>query len=102
MSSSTKLKELRRKTDQELPVMVHRVHRELERGLILASVAATRTSPLYAKADKIHSKMKTLLPALDGLGERARLESKLRELGAALDRTPARTSHQMTCAAQGD
>jgi hypothetical protein len=102
VTSTPKLIELRQKTDRELPLMLQR---EVERGLILASVAATKKSPLYAKADKIYSKMKTLLPTLDGMdqGERSRLESKLHELRTALDRTPARAiAQQMTCSAQGD
>ena len=102
MTSTSKLTELRRKTDRELPVIIQR---ELERGLILAGVAASKASPLYAKADKIYSKMKTLLPTLARAdqSERTRLESKLQELRVALDRVPAHVvRQQMTFSAQGD
>ena len=102
MSSASKLIELRRKTDRELPVMIQR---ELERGLTLASVAATMRSPLHTKADRIYSKMKTLLLAVDGVdhAERSRLELKLQELRAALDRAPAGGVRRQTASsAQGD
>jgi len=84
MSSPSKLVELRRKTDRELPVLIQR---ELERGLTLASVAASSSSPLRKKADNIYEKMKALFPVVDGIdsAQRAQLESKLDELRAALD-----------------
>lgn len=101
-STSSKLVELRRKTDRELAIMIQR---ELERGLTLASVAATKTSPLHVRADEIYSKMETLLPALDGASQReqSQLKLKLRELRVALDRVPAKEIRpQMICSAQGD
>ena len=82
--SPSKLIELRRKTDRELPEMIER---ELERALTLASVAATSSSPLRKQADTIYSRMRVLLPVVDSISpaERSRLESKLDELRAALD-----------------
>jgi hypothetical protein len=88
-STPSKLIELRRKTDRELPEMVLR---ELERGLTLTSVAANSGSPMHQRADRIYSRMKTLLPTLGGLdpAQRSQLESKLKELRAALDRVPGK------------
>ena len=102
MTDTSKLIELRHKTDSELPAMIER---ELDRGLALASVAATKASPLYKKAGRIYSTMKTLLPTPADVHQpdRSRLESKLRELGAALERTPAKEiPRQMVFSAQGD
>jgi hypothetical protein len=92
VTSTSKLIELRSKTDRELSLVVQR---EVERGLVLASMAATRRSPLHIKADNIYSKMKALLPALNGdQGGRSHLESKLAELRAALDQTSAKEKFQ--------
>lgn len=100
-SEPSKLIELRRKTDRELPLVILR---ELERGLTLASVAATRSSPFRREADRIYSKMRSLLDAIDGLGPAARiqLDSKLNELRAALDLSEKRMVRQPACVMQGD
>jgi hypothetical protein len=102
VTTTSQLIELRRKTDRELPVMVQR---ELERGLILARVPAASDSPLHAKASEIYSKMKRLLPALDGVGqhELSRLESKLQELWVAVEKnltmgTPRQTDLRLAVA----
>jgi len=88
-STPSKLIELRRKTDRELPEMVLR---ELERGLTFTSVAAKSGSPMHQRADRIYYRMETLIPALGGLdpAQRSQLESKLKELRAALDRAPGK------------
>ena len=65
----------------------HRARTDLERGLALANVAATRQSVFRSEAEEIYVRTKALLPHLSGLDqdERMRLEAKLRELGMALE-----------------
>lgn len=85
MSIESKLVELRAKTDRELVILVHR---ELDRGLTLANVAATQESPLCRRAERAQQMVKAWLPLISGLDreERLELELKLRELSSALDR----------------
>jgi hypothetical protein len=82
-----KLAELRARTDRDL---VRILHADLERGLALASVAATRHSIFRSQAEAMYSRAKTLLPKLSGVtaGELAELEAKLKELAMALDLVP--------------
>lgn len=82
-----KLAELRIKTDHDLIVVIHN---EIERGLTLASVATSRQSPLYLKAERGYREARLCLPRVYSLGpaERAATELKLRELRAALDAVP--------------
>jgi hypothetical protein len=84
MSSESKLVELRRKTDRDLLILVQR---ELDRGLTLAGVAATKESPLYEQGEKAYRKVKVLLPRISGLDrdQYREFESKLKELRGALD-----------------
>jgi hypothetical protein len=98
MSRESKLVELRRKTDRDLVVLVQR---ELNRGLTVADVAATKGSPAYAQAERAYQMVKTCLPLISGLDqdERRDLELRLRELGAALDRQPSeRIKRDFACA----
>ncbi|HZT33018.1 MAG TPA: hypothetical protein VFA33_24230 [Bryobacteraceae bacterium] len=84
---NSKLAELRVRTDRDL---VKVIRKELERALTLASVASTRQSPLYLKAERIHKQSAALVPRIGTLsdGERVMLETKLRQLGAGLDAVP--------------
>ena len=83
-----KLAELRQRTDRDL---VKIMDTELERGLILASVAAARQSPLHIQAEKVHRVVSALLSRVGGLtaAERSAMESRLLELRRALDEAPA-------------
>jgi len=83
-----KLAELRARTDRDL---VRILHADLERGLALASVAATGHSVFRFQAEALHNRAKTLLPRLSGgvtSDELAALETKVKELGMALDLVP--------------
>jgi hypothetical protein len=66
------------------------VSRELDRGFALVDVAATRTSPLFAQAEKALSTVTALLPRISGVGEdeRLRIKGKAKELRFRLDLVP--------------
>ena len=83
----SKLAELRARTDRDL---VRILNADLERGLALASVAATRHSVFRSQAEAMYTRAKTLLPKLSGLTaeELAQLEAKLKELSMALELVP--------------
>ena len=93
MSRESKLFELRRKTDQELLILVQR---ELDRGLTLADVATTKDSRLYAQAQRAYQMANAWLTVISGLNrdERRKLELKLEELWTALDRLPSEKMQQ--------
>jgi hypothetical protein len=82
-----KLAELRARTDRDL---VRILNADLERSLALANVAATRRSIFRMQAEAMYTRARTLLPELSGAtaDELAELESKLKELGMALDLVP--------------
>ena len=86
MSERTrKLVSIRHRTDHDLLVLVSR---ELDRGFALAvAVATTRTSPLFAQAEKAHETARAILPRISDLteGDRLHLESRLKELRVRLD-----------------
>ena len=85
MSERTrKLVSIRHRTDHDLMVLVSR---ELDRGLALVDVAATRTSPLFAQAEKAFDTVRAILPRISDLseGDRLHLESRLKELRSQLD-----------------
>jgi hypothetical protein len=88
MSRESKLAELRRKTDRDLVILAQR---ELNRGLTVADVAATKGSPAYAQAETAYQMVKAWLPLISGLDrdERRDFELRLSELRAALDRQPS-------------
>jgi hypothetical protein len=94
-STSSRLVELRRKTDRQLLLVIQR---ELNRGMTLASVVVTQGSPLHLRAEKAYEKAKALLTKLESEGqdERSQLDSRLRELRAALDRIPAQKLQRHT------
>jgi hypothetical protein len=89
MTKQSKLVQLRRKTDRDLLILVRR---ELDRGQVLADVAATRQSPLYSESERAHRMTKALLPGIIGVteNERRELEGKLKELQTALEKPPDR------------
>ena len=97
MTSTSKLVELRRKTDRQLLITIQR---DLDRSLILASVVATKASPLHEWAEKTYQRARFLLTKLDGVlqDEQALLESKLAELRAALDQVPPQKVQRHTAA----
>ncbi|MGA3041365.1 MAG: hypothetical protein ABSF54_11325 [Bryobacteraceae bacterium] len=82
-----KLAELRARTDRDL---VRILNADLERGLALASVAATGRSVFRLQAEGMYTRAKILLPELTGLtaDELTELQAKLKELGMALDLVP--------------
>src|ERR1035438_5601546 len=85
MSDRTrKLVSIRHHTDHDLQVLVGR---ELDRGFALMDVATTRTSPLFAQAEKAYDTARAIVPRISGMsdGERMHLESRLKELRLRLD-----------------
>ncbi|MBZ5620636.1 MAG: hypothetical protein LAQ69_18215 [Acidobacteriia bacterium] len=88
MSNQAKLAELRAKTDRELLTLIQP---ELDRGMALANVAASKGSPLYAQAEKVYETVMMLVLRIAGLRrrDRVRAERKLKELRLALDQVPA-------------
>jgi hypothetical protein len=88
MSDRTKkLVSIRNRTDRDLMILVQR---ELDRGLILVAVATTRTSALFAQAEKSYKIATTILPRISGISQddRLRIELSLRELRSRLDQLP--------------
>ena len=88
MSSNTqKLRVLRARTDFDLVVLVQR---ELDRGLALVDVAASRNSPLFAQAENAAATATRLLPRIAGLsdGDRLRMEGRVKELRFRLEQVP--------------
>ncbi len=89
MSERTqKLVSIRRRTDQDLLVLVNR---ELDRGIALGNLLTARTSPYFALAEKAHATANALLSKISGLsdGDRARIESRLSDLRSRLDQVPS-------------
>ena len=85
MSDRTrKLVLIRHHTDHDLQVLVSR---ELDRAFALLDVATTRTSPLFAQAEKAYGTTRAILPRISDLskGDRLHLESRLEELRIRLD-----------------
>ena len=97
---ASKLVELRIKTDRELLALAKS---ELWRAQIMASVAATKRSPLHQRADQIVRRTAKLLSTISGVDERERetLESILREVRLALDRIPAQVRYPALSTAGG-
>ncbi len=83
----SRLAELRAKTNRDL---LRILNGEIDRGLALGNVAATRRSAFYAQAEAVYTGTTALLAKISGLegGELARLERKLKELRMALDLVP--------------
>ena len=88
MSDRTrKLISIRHRTDHDLLILVSR---ELDRGFALLDVATTRTSPLFAQAEKAYNTATAILPRISGInqGDRLHIESGLKELRSQLDHLP--------------
>ena len=83
----TKLAKLRARTDRDLARILNA---ELERGLALASVAATSHSVFKSQAEAMYTRAKACLPTLSeaSADDLAELQGKLKELGMALDLVP--------------
>jgi hypothetical protein len=99
MSDRTRrLVSIRHRTDHDLTVLVSR---ELDRGFALVDVATTRTSPLFAHAERAYDMARAILPRISGLseGDRVHLESRLKELRVRLDQvtTFARVEQYPAC-----
>src|SRR5579862_7665725 len=92
MSNDTKLAQLRARTDRDLLLFVRR---DLDRGLALAHVAATRQSPFYDQAQNTYVLATMLLPKIGGLpaSERRELEATLKDLQVALELLPTHETH---------
>jgi hypothetical protein len=89
MSDRTrKLVSIRHRTDHDLLVLVSR---ELDRSFALVDVATTRTSPLFAQAEKAYDTARAILPRISDLseGDRLRIELSQKELRSRLDQVPA-------------
>jgi hypothetical protein len=84
MSKTAKLAALRGRTDRDLLILIER---ELDRGIALANVASSRSSPMFRQAETAYAKVKTLLPKISDLShaESVRAGAKLKELRLALD-----------------
>jgi len=88
MSSNTqRLRVIRSRTDHDLLILIQR---ELDRGLALVNVTATRNSPPFAQAQKAHQTAMSLLPKISGLDDydRLRIEAKVTELRSRLEQVP--------------
>ena len=101
MSRESKLVELQRKTDEDLLTLVRT---ELDRGLTLADVAVTIQSPLCAQAETAYKTVKAWLPLIScrDRDERRKLEFRLKELRAALDRIPSEKMQRHFASSIGD
>ena len=85
MSERTqKLVSIRHHTDHDLLVLISR---ELDRAFALLDVATTRTSPLFAQAEKAYDTARAISPRISDLSEGDRLHfgSRLKELRVRLD-----------------
>ena len=83
----SKLAELRARTDRDVARILDA---DLERSIALASVAATGHSVFRFQAEAVYARAKVLLPKLSGVraDDLAALETKVKELGMALDLVP--------------
>lgn len=88
MFRESKLADLRGKTDRDL---VFLLNRELNRGLTLAEMAATKEGPLFEESERAYQMVKTCLPLVSNLSrdERREMQLTLKELRSALDRVPS-------------
>lgn len=84
----SKLAKLRAKTDRDL---LRILNSDIDRGLALGNVAATRQSAFYEQAETVYSRTIAILARTSSLheDETAGLERKLRDLRMALDLVPS-------------
>ncbi|HWB98623.1 MAG TPA: hypothetical protein VG672_18060 [Bryobacteraceae bacterium] len=82
-----KLAELRIKTDHDLVCVIRK---EIERGVTLASVATSKQSPLYVRAENSYHRVELLLFKISNssAADCAALRSELKAFRAALDTVP--------------
>lgn len=92
MSTDFKLEQLRARTDRELIALIDR---ELARALETARSANRH----WASAEKAGDEARNLLPKVYNLGERLRLERKLKQLRETLDERPASERPRLRAAA---
>jgi len=87
-SDTQKLRILRARTDRDLLLVVNR---ELDRGLALLDGAHTRSSPLYAQAEKALSMATALVARISSVSQEdgRRIEAKVNELRSRLDQVAA-------------
>ena len=80
----SKLAELRAKTDKDL---VSILDTTLELGLLIAATEmhVDSTGRLHGRADKIYANTLVLVSKVEDLGERRRLEGRLKQLCKSLD-----------------
>ena len=66
---------------------------ELDRGIAMASVAATPQSVFYAQAEQVYAQVRTLLPKISGLSlaDHTALSTKVTDLRMALELVPGAT-----------
>ena len=66
------------------------VNTELDRGIAMASVAATSQSVFYAQAEEVYAQVRTLLPKISGLSsaDHTALAIKVTDLRMALELVP--------------
>jgi hypothetical protein len=89
MSNHTKkLVALRARTNHDLLVLVQR---GLDRGFALVDVATSRNSSLFAQAEKAIATATAMLPRISDMnqGDRAQIETRLKELRSRLEQIPA-------------
>jgi len=72
------------------------MHTELERGIALASVAATTQSVLYSHAQEVYGQVQILLPNIRGLSgpQHAALTARVTDLRMALEIVPGAMYHE--------
>lgn len=88
----SKLAELRAKTDQDL---VRIIDNALEVGLVIATTGTRVESAmqLHSRAEEIYADTLMLLPKIEDVNERWRLEGRLKQLRESLEQRWAQVAH---------
>jgi hypothetical protein len=70
---------------------------ELDRGIAMASVAATPQSVFYTQAEEVYTQVRTLLPKISGLSraDHTALSAKVTDLRMALELVPGATGRPL-------
>ena len=91
MTQLSKLAELRAKTDQDL---VSIIDNALEVGLLIAATDphVDSAAQLHGRAEEISADTLMLIPKIEDVSERRRLEGKLNRLRESLDRRRAQVA----------
>jgi hypothetical protein len=97
----SKLAELRARTDQQLLLVILR---ELDRALPMARAAASRESSLYVRAEKAYRRVRPLVSRIEVVSndQKANLETKLKEVGMALERVASKGIQASSSSSEGD